>query len=1339
MLDNLPDLRIGDLIHVPEVETVIDLAEVRDLDPDDPQNRVALENLGHSFVITDDIRSILTIVFGYLQRKQGQGFFVIGNYGAGKSHLLGILGLTARYIWAQKALESKFGTLYSNKAERYHKYLPVLVPLTEYAADKPLEEIILESAENAAATAGIPLTLSSTRRTIETFNRYVLKEHETEFRDYINKRFGDITWEQIHRDDPASAHTIINQFSEHSKLKIPVASNTDRKKLLNELIQSITAGGWEGVFFIIDELSEFLKSKPVVQMLHEDTRFLQFLGESVKSHPVWVIAAVQESLDMNQSISTNVFRKIKERYQHMKLSTGHLQQFISERLLPRNDDHSIKCIEQIYNDLHNAFAGIPIKKADFIALYPIHPETLEILNLNIDLFSRHRGLVDFLSTRIRGKPETLITGILDQPCHTLLTPDVIFDHFQDQLAESDKHFVYYHLYKNHFLPVAQYRFENQNDCVTALKTIKILILLAITPLNHKRTVKELANMILYRVFETGIVTDEANYEWFEEHILRKLYQKVGHLKRIPGKHVLDDVYQISVDGDPISGIDNRLDRIKSNLAPNDKATFTLLIQSMSTGILPLATCLDKVSIRDSVIWQNTRRRIAVKVASSSELECGFLQELKKTLSTGKIDFALIPVFPETNPNTLLIIQKFLTVESQITVSGAGFILPKIPDSKSFNDAMLEIQACKIMISDVLSDPDNDDATPILDKLNIRLDNSIAAASEELQKAYLEGTLILSTGQYKMPDHTQCDHFDKWLGLVLKPALNNRFPEHITVAPEIDCQSKIIQELLLDKFIRPGNSIHLIPGKDDLTLDAIEKIARPLGLATKKGGVWHLAGNPTKSKAAKSVMEQLPGKTQNDSVSAGRALMNSAKPPLGMSRPVFELALLTLVRKGYITPLKSGKILNLYDLNLPLTGKIDTLQRGELISDQYRPAFFRLYKLVYNRALNDIDLDIQDVLWKKIQPLFQSWKNTAEQFCELVTTWNNQFSSCANNLTDTYRILKHAESLVLTLEQENLNTIQRWHSVLHQFDAIENPDALFSAMKQMKGFVDKGYESLTSVRSYISKLQSMIPDDPQYSVLKSLFELLSNNVGLTDDIVIENELAVVLKQFDTFRVKYKQQYLKEHETQSNKLKHFDSGKITSSVEYRVLQRMNDIHFLKHIAELHDYNESIKQINHLICHHNPETALDIFPVCSCGFKLGTVFTTVSAETWKERFQKRIFRAFSVLQTQAFLLTPETVAHDMKIPEQQVQALNEIMSLDTRHSTLVSSLDTLLTADMIGMINRLADIKTPDMVVSFEDMFCEFNGCTMTARDVRKKFRALLKRFNNCNDDEWIRFDT
>lgn len=81
----------------------------------------------------------------------------------------------------------------------------------------------------------------------------------------------------------------------------------DREKLFQELFNRPT-------IIIIDELSEFLRSKPSPPQFYEDVRFLQFLGEFSMRHPLWVIASLQEWIEETGHISSSIFNRIKDRY-----------------------------------------------------------------------------------------------------------------------------------------------------------------------------------------------------------------------------------------------------------------------------------------------------------------------------------------------------------------------------------------------------------------------------------------------------------------------------------------------------------------------------------------------------------------------------------------------------------------------------------------------------------------------------------------------------------------------------------------------------------------------------------------------------------------------------------------------------------------------------------------------------------------------------------------------------------------------------------------------------------------------------------------------------------------
>ena len=84
--------KISDIIEVPPVKTVIELATVRD---SEGRGADQLSELLETFVVTDDIernmRAILDRIANYPDR--GMGFFLTGNFGSGKSHLAKIKAL----------------------------------------------------------------------------------------------------------------------------------------------------------------------------------------------------------------------------------------------------------------------------------------------------------------------------------------------------------------------------------------------------------------------------------------------------------------------------------------------------------------------------------------------------------------------------------------------------------------------------------------------------------------------------------------------------------------------------------------------------------------------------------------------------------------------------------------------------------------------------------------------------------------------------------------------------------------------------------------------------------------------------------------------------------------------------------------------------------------------------------------------------------------------------------------------------------------------------------------------------------------------------------------------
>src|SRR5262249_60943265 len=105
---------------------------------------------------------------------------------------------------------------------------------------------------------------------------------------------------------------------------------------------------------LIDELSEFLKAKRG-PALTEDLRFLQFLGEWPRWHPVLVVGALQESIEEVASVSQRELARIRDRYPlTLGLSMRHVQDLVRGRLARVRPGAEME-LELAYRELRAAF------------------------------------------------------------------------------------------------------------------------------------------------------------------------------------------------------------------------------------------------------------------------------------------------------------------------------------------------------------------------------------------------------------------------------------------------------------------------------------------------------------------------------------------------------------------------------------------------------------------------------------------------------------------------------------------------------------------------------------------------------------------------------------------------------------------------------------------------------------------------------------------------------------------------------------------------------------------------------------------------------------------------
>ncbi len=289
----------------------------------------------------------------------------------------------------------------------------------------------------------------------------------------------------------------------------------------------------QGIFLLLDELSEFLRSKPTSQSFNEDVRFLQFLGEWAQDHQFWILAALQEQIEHTGAIEQDLYRKIKDRYPYrLWLTTSHVKDLIAGKILRKKPSYAA-AVEKLAREMKKIFPD-----ADYTSLcqiYPLHPATLDLLEEVRDRFSQARGIIDFALTRLLGNAARNVTPFLDQPWGNLISPDLIVDHFADLFELQPE-----------FLPIAQkilpyYRkhisrlFEKKLQQELAWRLLKLLILVHLSPSRDRLDCLDAARWLLFKISSL----DASKNVEIVKKTLDLMVQQGAYVKRQDSRYWLD--------------------------------------------------------------------------------------------------------------------------------------------------------------------------------------------------------------------------------------------------------------------------------------------------------------------------------------------------------------------------------------------------------------------------------------------------------------------------------------------------------------------------------------------------------------------------------------------------------------------------------------------------------------------------------------------------------------------------------------------------------------------------------------------------------------------------------
>lgn len=375
-----------DLIDVPVVETVVRLGDAED----SSQGKVLVRD----FVLTRQVEANLRSMAQSLRENQGKGFFLVGPYGSGKSHFLSYVSLVASGETTSTGAECPLSQALDQK-----KLLPIRLPLVTVRGQTALETALLGAMESSLGRAGRVLPLTRRSRFVEHVDRSIRPLDPVRMDRFLaDQKFS--SWEILRRDPSRAAEVAWAYFKTLEAPPPPPEDSPDA--LIAEGLEAAGSLGYAGLLIVIDELSEFLRSKPSRQALNEDARYPQLLGEMARTRPLWILASLQGTIEQTGDIARDVVAKIKDRYPvRLSLDERHLRELIDGRLV-RKKNGARESLRPIWQNFRASSKGFDLDFEDFFRIYPVHPATIRYLEGLGSLFSSHRGVVDFIVSQVQG-------------------------------------------------------------------------------------------------------------------------------------------------------------------------------------------------------------------------------------------------------------------------------------------------------------------------------------------------------------------------------------------------------------------------------------------------------------------------------------------------------------------------------------------------------------------------------------------------------------------------------------------------------------------------------------------------------------------------------------------------------------------------------------------------------------------------------------------------------------------------------------------------------------------------------------------------------------------------
>jgi hypothetical protein len=1183
-------VRIGDLVEAPPVQTVIRLDEAHR----NPRQ------IAETFVFTNDITAHLTILTDVLRLPTGKGMFLQGDFGSGKSHFLAaVTAWLASGEGTEKLTDAHEGFTAIRRSGR--RLLPVDVSLVRFRAATPLERIIASAIENQLAAMGVAVTLSPLSLFFDRF-KTILREPAmaAEFAIACPGAKSDIdAWFHANQRD---AYLNCVKFLKQQGVNIPELLVEERHEVFRRALEAVRGAGFSGMVLILDELSEFFRSKADPAQLNEDARTLQFLGELAGTEPLWIIAAVQESIERTGDIAQATFRKIKDRFPiKFHLSTLHIRELIGRRLVRRKDGAE-QHIYRIHQDYQRHFPGFACAWDLFRAIYPVHPATLGLLEGLGDLFSQHRGIVDFVHARIAGDPQRQIEGILSRPAAELLAPDSIYEHFSPRLLE----FSAFHVYPKHIIPhldeVIGKVIDDGEDQRLARRLVRILVLYALHPTVKAPGVQALA--------ELGACMLSAHDQTASPRFIAGLLDPVVEhsrflTKEIPaGADALGAVYTITVHDDHTKALRGRIRRVMADIAVSDsRLIMEPLAQVQASPSWPGPELL-AAPVERQATWRLSSRQ-AVVVFVNSGAEAPAVERLRAFFAEGGADLGLAIVLGDTR------------LDCEHTA------VWRVPAPGPEAEVLREYLATKLVRAEMrATNPADAPLIPLIDE-------SFRTVSQAAQQAVVN---LIYTGGFDGkeiaidPAALQMKRIDRLLETAAEYICEQRYPKFKEIASRLLPPSPRTYQRLYEELVTPG-SLSMIQARKDGLTQAIESIVAPLGLVEVRSGSYRVAPELAEHPFLAYVFGLLRSSGPTPMAEVMRHLRFGA---YGMPQDMAEFVICSLAHCGLVALLNHGRTVPLEFMKLSSAESADAIAPGELISRAYREMLQNsCASLLTDGATGSFGLRQQRDAWQAVVKL----RKTLEPMLnEATARISNAAGYSAFESFDMERIKTTITALRKVIEEIKVSYSARegLERFLDTWRSQNVSDGDIDFIKNTNLFFQNSAEHFIFITHYLRNrsVEYAVEED---TAVSRCHEAVMNFLRDPQTLVVNDRCQGLDAAFGEFREYYATCYSVRHDRFYAALARPAISKQRQRV-LAVLRGLAGIECLDRPPGCEALLREIDKPQRPACRRNIMEELLRAPMCSCGFMIDDAPPLPTGIDWEQAIAESLEQYAGILATPA-----------------------------------------------------------------------------------------------------------